>query len=347
MPDDDKTKESKELYEALQKLGERIPVKGTLTRKPGAPTTRIKMSTGQSEPVKQQRTPWYESALFWGFFSLGFGILLTVVAAMRHDIRWLLWFAAPCFIISAWALAKNWLKGLYLWLATSIGALLIIGGITWMYVWLHPTPVEINTQVPQSEQKPNSTITNSTPSTPAHKLPSKPLAAPTAGIQQSNSGGTNVQQATTGENSPIINSPITVGDVPKRISPADLTQITQYLSEAKPKSRIRVVVAQNSNAIPFANDIYRAFKDAGWAMDGDGVAEAIVFFPPGKKFQGVDVTYKHEPIAPNEPVQVRAGEPLFPIGAVLKALKVPMGLKGDPDQKDADLITLQFEGLPD
>ncbi len=49
----------------------------------------------------------------------------------------------------------------------------------------------------------------------------------------SNSGGINVQQATTGDSSPIINSPITVGDVPKRISAKDLVTITQYLEDAK------------------------------------------------------------------------------------------------------------------
>jgi hypothetical protein len=166
-------------------------------------------------------------------------------------------------------------------------------------------------------------------------------------VQQSNSGGVNVQQATVGENSPIINSPITVGNVPKRISPTDLTAITQYLSEAKTKARIRVAVAQNSNAVPFANDVYKAFKDAGWTMEEPGVSEVIMFWAPGKKFQGVEVMCKGLSVAPNEQVLVHEGEPLFYVGTILKALKVPMALKRDPDQKDADLITLQFEGLPD
>lgn len=159
-------------------------------------------------------------------------------------------------------------------------------------------------------------------------------------------GGVKIQQATAGENSPIINSPITVGNVPKRISPTDLTQVTKYLLGAQPKSRIRVAVAQNSNAIPFANDVYKAFKDAGWTMDGEGVAEVLVFFPPGKKFQGVNITYKGPVAEPNEQVQVHLGEPLFPIAVVLNALKVPLALTGDPEQKEADLITIQFEGLP-
>jgi hypothetical protein len=240
------------------------------------------------------------------------------------------------------------------WIAIVIAIISLAVSSGAFYYFFHPRTVEkivekpvekiVEKMVPQECPKTIALQKSHSRGSPSE---SSTTPTPTTDIRQSNSGGINVQQATAGENSPIINSPITVGDVPKRISPADLTQITQYLSEAKPKSRIRVAVAQNSNAIPFANDIYKAFKDAGWAMDGDGVAEVLVFFPPGKKFQGVDITYKGPPIAPLEPVQVHAGEPLFPIGIVLKALKVPMGLKGDPDQKDADLITLQFEGLPD
>ena len=34
-------------------------------------------------------------------------------------------------------------------------------------------------------------------------------------VQQGNSGGINIQQGTAGDNSPIINSPVVVGDVPR------------------------------------------------------------------------------------------------------------------------------------
>ena len=36
----------------------------------------------------------FESNLFWGPTALGAGIVLAVVAAMKHDLRWLLYFAA-------------------------------------------------------------------------------------------------------------------------------------------------------------------------------------------------------------------------------------------------------------
>jgi hypothetical protein len=39
-------------------------------------------------------SPWYESAVFWNCISLGVSIVLTVVAAMFKDLRWLLFAAA-------------------------------------------------------------------------------------------------------------------------------------------------------------------------------------------------------------------------------------------------------------
>ena len=49
--------------------------------------------------------------------------------------------------------------------------------------------------------------------------PSSPPTVSPGSIVQNNSGGANVLQGTTGENSPIINSPVTIGRVPKTISP--------------------------------------------------------------------------------------------------------------------------------
>jgi hypothetical protein len=64
---------------------------------------------------------------------------------------------------------------------------------------------------------------------PKATAPAKPTSPPSAqpvpgagSLVQSNSGGVNVQQGTTGINSPIINSPITIGDTPKAITPVDM-----------------------------------------------------------------------------------------------------------------------------
>ena len=91
---------------------------------------------GASNPTEG---PWWETNLIWGPASLGFAIVLTVVASLKHDLRWLLWFAAPCFALAFWALVKYWLHRWSLTLSLVIAGLLIGGGMHRMYVWLgHP-----------------------------------------------------------------------------------------------------------------------------------------------------------------------------------------------------------------
>lgn len=45
---------------------------------------------------------WYQSTLFWGLVGIAIAIVLTVVAAMKKDIRWLLWFAWPFAGLAVW-----------------------------------------------------------------------------------------------------------------------------------------------------------------------------------------------------------------------------------------------------
>jgi len=40
--------------------------------------------------MDNQAAPWYESNMVWGPVALASGIVLAVVAAMKHDLRWLL-----------------------------------------------------------------------------------------------------------------------------------------------------------------------------------------------------------------------------------------------------------------
>ncbi len=83
------------------------------------------------EKSKDQQVAWYESNLLWGPVALGAGILLAVVAAMKHDLRWLLYFAAPCFVFATWSLLKRWLRRLWLIASVLVCALLICGGLYW------------------------------------------------------------------------------------------------------------------------------------------------------------------------------------------------------------------------
>jgi hypothetical protein len=96
-------------------------------------------------------------------------------------------------------------------------------------------------------------------------------------------GGMSIQQSTTGNDSPIVNSPITVGSVERRMTQIETTEVTSYLTAASNKCRIKVAAAQNSNSTPFANNVYDAFKAADWKMDDAGVEDVLVFSPPGKE----------------------------------------------------------------
>ncbi len=132
---------------------------------------------------------------------------------------------------------------------------------------------------------------------------------------------------------------------PQRVSAADMAKITEYLSAVTAKTRIQITVAQNSNAIPYANDVYKAFKESGWTMEGSAASEVLILWS-GNKFLGVEIMSKGEPVAPHEKVSVNEGDPLFYIGTVLNMLGLPKELTREP-KRDADLITIQFTGLPE
>jgi hypothetical protein len=56
---------------------------------------------------KSSGAPFYQSTLFWGAGSLGVAIVLTVIAAMKKDLRWLLFVATPFFWFSLWEVVKS------------------------------------------------------------------------------------------------------------------------------------------------------------------------------------------------------------------------------------------------
>jgi hypothetical protein len=173
-------------------------------------------------------------------------------------------------------------------------------------------PKSILNPVPgaQVQPEPRSTIpklqnpSNSAPKqrTSSVEKPSAPIQSPTmkSSLFQSNSGGVNVQQGTTGDNSPIVNSPITIGSVPKDISPQEMDSIIRYLSSAPIKARVRITADQFSGNAPFPEKFYDALKNAGWNMLDDGVNSMMEFSPPGKKFQGAVLYVNGIPLKPNE-----------------------------------------------
>lgn len=308
---------------------------------------------------------------------LGLEVLLAILERLHVREPWIIWglFAVGLLLIGDSIVRGEWAdnipdsgrrqkKRIRLGVIT-IAAFAIFG--FWIFARIHAQEGNGVTIVNETAQKLPAPSTPTAPSgsekekevpavvpAPKGKLPNRPasseklqsnIVAPPGSMVQSNSGGVNVQQGTAGDNSPIIDSPITVGEIPKRIAPRDLTTVTQYLENATAKMRIQVSSAQNSNSLAFAQDIYKAFKDAHWTVEGNGVSEPIVIFA-GKRFEGVTISCKGPRLAANEKARITPGEPLYYVGTVLQMLKVPTVLNRDPDQKDADLITLQFTGLP-
>jgi hypothetical protein len=164
---------------------------------------------------------------------------------------------------------------------------------------------------------------------------------------QSNSGGINVQQGTTGENSPIINSPITVGNLPKKISPADMQNTVRYFMSARAKAKVEIIADQYSGAVPLPDDFYQAMNEGRWEMKESGVHRVMAFYQPGEIFQGAVITIYGEPLGPGEGITVRDSDPIFYIGNVLQALRIPRSLTRSKTQPEG-LITINFMGgFPD
>jgi hypothetical protein len=84
---------------------------------------------------EQAAPPWYQSTLFWGCVGAFLAIVLTVLAAMMHDVRWVLAFAWPFAAFAAWEFARTYFsRKIVIWTTTGIVALVsgfFLAGSTW------------------------------------------------------------------------------------------------------------------------------------------------------------------------------------------------------------------------
>lgn len=79
-------------------------------------------------------TPWYESNVLWG----GIGIVCTVVAAMKHNLLWMLWFAWLCFLFNVWSVGRRYyVRRWWIWIC---GTLVISAGLFGVKIWLSAPP---------------------------------------------------------------------------------------------------------------------------------------------------------------------------------------------------------------
>jgi hypothetical protein len=161
-------------------------------------------------------------------------------------------------------------------------------------------------------------------------------------LVQQNSGGVNVQQGTTGDNSPITNSPITI-NAPKDILDKEMASLVEYLSGAPQKAPILINADQISGKDPFPDKFYDALRNAGWPMVRPGVDRMVGLGPPGKPFRGALVVIKGEPTN-GETINTDPSDPLTYIGmALANRCKVPILLKREPGQPEGQ-IAIVFEG---
>jgi len=263
------------------------------------------------------KASWYESNLFWGPMALGISILLTVIGAIKHDLRWLLWFAAPCFTIGFWALIKRWLRRGWLVLSVVFAGLLICLGLYRVHGWLGtPNAEQVGDETESGSQattiqstpaqaEPGTTTTQPAvvqgnvtkrkaesigkPVAPAQQpalqeaLPKQESKAATP--QQDNSvhigAGATVDQQSSGPCSPNIiggSNTINCGPQPKNLTD---DQIVQMSSALKGTQLDVIVWAKGGDKIGWnlAEDMCKSFRAAGWRIDG-GDVQPIVPGPP-------------------------------------------------------------------
>jgi hypothetical protein len=218
-------------------------------------------------PEDGSKVQWYESASFWGFFSLGAGIVIAVIAAMEKDIRWLFWLASPCFIVSAWSLFRSWLGGRPLWLCTFIAGLFIVGGLFWMNAWLRPKPeverpngkVELQSSVPPATAE---TKTTERPK-PEKKLAGTRQTKPRAPVSQDCGGGNCAvsvgQQGGITAGAINVNSDRHLTDNQK----AALVRVASLLTDG----RFQVIAINDGEAERYAQEFYDVLTTTKKAKD--------------------------------------------------------------------------------
>ena len=139
-------------------------------------------------------------------------------------------------------------------------------------------------------------------------------------LVQNNSGGVNIQQGTTGNNSPITNSPINVGDVTKRISKEQIRNVGVLLSHCANKPKVDILGDQYSARGPFLDQLHALFTDAGFVMLEPRPNMRMIIGASAKELAQVSITEYGEPVAPGSVVQINSSDPAFCVLGALKAL---------------------------
>jgi hypothetical protein len=85
-----------------------------------------------------------QSTFFWGCAGAAIAIVITVIATMRQDIRWLLAFAWPFVAFAAWEFARTATKSRpIIILSVALSGVIAAIGLGALYLWLSPEPSEL------------------------------------------------------------------------------------------------------------------------------------------------------------------------------------------------------------
>lgn len=94
-------------------------------------------------PRPDPKPAWYQSTLLWGSASLAITIVLTVVAAMTKDLRWLLILACPFACVAVWEFVTYFVKSKRRRIAiTTVAAIVIVALLYGLNVKLKP-PLQV------------------------------------------------------------------------------------------------------------------------------------------------------------------------------------------------------------
>jgi hypothetical protein len=231
---------------------------------------------GMAEKPTSEGVPWFESNLFWGPLGLASGIILTVVAAMKHDLRWLLWFAWPCFGVAIWWLAKRTRE---VFLVSIFGITLTGGGLLWLSHWLRPEQVSTvgptpNSAAPAPEQvRVPQPLTQSPKSAPPRK---KPIDQPlTPASKPSTDSPASQQPEQPAISAPYgiaigggtVNNPTVNNFAPpeRHLDPSTLSDSKSCIAQ-NPGTVEIASIANSPEAYEYASEWLGYFKDAGWRI---------------------------------------------------------------------------------
>jgi hypothetical protein len=148
-------------------------------------------------------------------------------------------------------------------------------------------PAQTNQQGnPQSQSAEDATMQTNKDSHPtAVPEATKPVESTVPSISQSNSGGINVQQATTGKDSPIIDSPITINAPPRRvITPTQNETMSKVLSVTPEKHKPLLLINGADETQAYALQLAPIFQSSKWPLFGGGAATSN-FAPTGNELE--------------------------------------------------------------